>query len=60
MKSGDNEGAKKNLYSAEAALEDNPNSAGAEKHVEASLMALKDGNIKGATFHAEEAKKGLP
>jgi hypothetical protein len=43
------------------ALEDNPNSAGAEKHVEAAaLKALKDGDTKGATFHAEEAKKGLP
>ena len=59
LKSGDNEGAKKNLYKAEAALEGNPNGAGAEKHVEAALKALKDGDTKGATFHAEEAKKGL-
>ena len=59
IKSGDSEGAKKNLYQAEVALEDNPNAAGAEKHVEAALKALKDGDTKGALFHAEEAKKGL-
>jgi hypothetical protein len=59
IKSGDNDGAKSNLYKAEVALEGNPNSAGAEKHVEAALKALKDGDTKGATFHAEEAKKGL-
>ena len=59
IKSGDSEGAKKNLYKAEVALEGNPNAAGAEKHVEAALKALKDGDTKGATFHAEEAKKGL-
>ena len=59
IKSGDSEGAKKNLYKAEVALENNPNAAGAEKHVEAALKALKDGDTKGATFHAEEAKKGL-
>ena len=61
LKSGDNDGAKSNLaQKAEVALEGNPNSAGAEKHVEAALKALKDGDTKGATFHAEEAKKGLP
>ena len=60
INSGDNEGAKKNLYQAEVALEDNPNSVGAEKHVEAALKAIKDGDTKGAIFHAEEAKKGLP
>ena len=59
IKSGDSEGAKKNLYKAEVALENNPNASGAEKHVEAALKALKDGDTKGATFHAEEAKKGL-
>ena len=59
LKSGDNEGAKKNLYKAEAALEGNPNSEGAEEHIEAALNALKDGDTKGASFHAEEAKKGI-
>jgi hypothetical protein len=59
LKSGDNEGAKSNLYKAEASLEGNPNSEGAEEHIEAALQALKDGDTKGATFHAVEAKKGL-
>ena len=59
IKSGDNDGAKKSLYQAEASLEDKPNLSGAEKHIEASLKALKDGDTNGALTHAEEAKKGL-
>ena len=59
IKSGDNDGAKKSLYQAEASLEDQPNQSGAEKHIEASLKALKDGDTNGALTHAEEAKKGL-
>ncbi len=59
IKSGDNDGAKKSLYQAEASLEDQPNQSGAEKHIEASLKALKDGDTSGALTHAEEAKKGL-
>ena len=41
LKSGDSDGAKKNLYNAEAALEGNPNGAGAEKHVEAHSEGIK-------------------
>jgi hypothetical protein len=46
INSGDNEGAKKNLYKAEVALEGKPDVAGAEKHVEAALKALKDDKQK--------------
>lgn len=59
IKSGDNDGAKKSLYQAESSLEGKPNQGGAEKHIEASLQALKDGDTNGALTHAEEAKKGL-
>ena len=59
IKSGDNEGAKKSLLQAESGLEDKPNVSGAEKHIEASLKALKDNDTNGALMHAEEAKKGL-
>jgi hypothetical protein len=59
IKSGDNDGAKKSLYQAEASLEDQPNQGGAEKQIEASLKALKDGDTNGALTHAEEAKNSL-
>jgi len=59
IKSGDNEGAKKSLLQAESSLEDKPNQSGPEKHIEASLKALKDDDKNGALTHAEEAKKGL-
>jgi hypothetical protein len=59
INSGDNEGAKKSLLQAESGLEDKPNLSGAEKHIEASLKALKDDDKNGALMHAEEAKKGL-
>lgn len=59
IKSGDNDGAKKSLYQAEASLEDQPNQGGAEKQIEASLKALKDGDTNGTLAHAEEAKNSL-
>ena len=59
INSGDTEGAKKSLLQAESGLEDKPNLSGAEKHIEASLKALKDNDTNGALMHAEEAKKGL-
>lgn len=59
INSGDNDGAKKSLMQAEAGLEDKSNLSGAEKHIEASLQALKDNDKNGALTHAEEAKKSL-
>lgn len=59
INSGDNDGAKKSLLQAESGLEDKPNLSGAEKHIEASLQALKDNDKNGALTHAEEAKKSL-
>ena len=59
IKSGDNDGAKKSLLQAESGLEGKPNLSGAEKHIEASLQALKDNDKNGALTHAQEAKKGL-
>ncbi len=59
IRSGDNDAGKKSLYEAEVALEDKPESVDAEKHVEAALKALKDGDTNGVIFHAEEAKKTL-
>jgi hypothetical protein len=59
IKGGDTDGAKKSLYQAEATLEDQPNQGGAEKQIEATLKALKDGDTNGALTHAEEAKNSL-
>jgi hypothetical protein len=59
IKSGDNNGGKKNLLQAESALEGNQKLSGAEKHIEASLQALKDGDTNGAISHAQEAKNGV-
>lgn len=59
INSGDDSEAKKQLYQAELALEDNPNAVNSEKHIEASLKALKEGDKSGAISQAEEAKKGL-
>lgn len=59
IKNGNNDEAKKQLYQAEMALEDKPNVANAEKHIEAALQALKDGDTSGAISHAEQAKGGL-
>ena len=59
IKGGDTDGAKKSLYQAEAGLEDQPNQGGAEKQIEASLKALKDGDTNGALTHAEEANNSL-
>ncbi len=60
IKSGDNTGARKSLYEAEQALEGNQKVVDAEKHIEASLQALKDGDSNGAISHADLSKKGLP
>ena len=59
IKCSDNKAGKKLLYEAESALEGKSDVADAEKRVEASLQALKDGDTNAAISHAEEAKKSL-
>ncbi len=59
IKSGNDSGGKKYLYEAEVALEGNSNAVDAEKHIEASLKALKEGDTSGAISHAETAKQSL-
>jgi len=59
MKSSDDKAGKKLLYEAESALEGKSDVVDAEKRIEASLQALKDGDTNAAISHAEEAKKSL-
>ena len=59
IKSNDNHEGKKLLYEAESALEGKSDVVDAEKRIEASLQALKDGDTNAAISHAEEAKKSL-
>jgi hypothetical protein len=59
IKDGDKDSGKKSLLKAEEALEGKSNLVDAEKRVEASLAALKDGDTSAAISHAEEAKKSL-
>ena len=59
IKDGDKDSGKKSLLKAEEALEGKSYLADAEKRVEASLAALKDGDNNAAISHAEEAKKSL-
>jgi hypothetical protein len=59
IKSGNNDGGKKQLLSAEQQLEGKPNVSDAEKHIEGSLQALKEGDNKGAISHAQFAKDML-
>jgi len=59
IKNGDKDSGKKSLLKAEEALEGKSDLVDAEKRVEASLAALKDGDNNAAISHAEEAKKSL-
>jgi len=59
LKDGDKDTGKKLLLKAEEALEGKSDLVDAEKRVEASLAALKDGDNNAAISHAEEAKKSL-
>ncbi len=59
IKDGDKDTGKKLLLKAEEALEGKSDLVDAEKRVEASLAALKDGDNNAAISHAEEAKKSL-
>ena len=59
IKDGDKDSGKKSLLQAEEALEGKSDLVDAEKRVEASLAALKDGDTNAAISHAEEARKSL-
>ena len=59
LNDGDKDTAKKLLLKTEESLEGKSDLVDAEKRVEASLAALKDGDINAAISHAEEAKKNL-
>ena len=56
---GDTKSGKKSLLEAEDALEGKADLVNAEKHIEASLQALKEGDSNGAISHAESAKANL-
>lgn len=60
LNDGDKDGSKKLLLQAEESLEDKSDLQDAEKRVEASLAALKDGDTNAAISHAEEAIKNIP
>jgi hypothetical protein len=55
LKSNDNAAAKTDLRNAEKEMEADPSLQLGEKHVEASLAALKDGDTKSAIDHAQQA-----
>ena len=55
LKKNDNAGAKTDLRNAEKEMEADPSLQSGEKHVEAALAALKDGDTKGAIDHAQQA-----
>ena len=59
IQGGNTEEGKKQLLQSEKLLEDTPSASGAEKHIEAALQALKQGENNGSITHAEEAKKML-
>jgi len=55
LKTNDSVAAKTDLRNAEKEMEADPSLQSGEKHVEAALGALKDGDIKGAIDHAQQA-----
>lgn len=55
LNKGDSKTAKKDLLTAEDQLEGKPGVSDAEKHIEASIQALKDGDNKGSITHAQGA-----
>ena len=59
IKDGDKDLGKKLLLKAEEALEGKSDLVDAEKRVEASLAALKDGDNNGAISQADEAKRNI-
>jgi predicted PurR-regulated permease PerM len=59
IQGGNTEEGRKQLLQSEKLLEDVPSASAAEKHIEAALQALKQGDNTGSITHAEEAKKML-
>jgi hypothetical protein len=59
IKDGDKDSGKKLLLKAEEALEGKSDLVDAEKRIEASLAALKDGDNNGAISQADEAKRNI-
>ena len=60
IKADDKSAGKKALLHAESALEGKSDSVDAEKHVEAAIQALKEGDSNGAISQAQQAKEKLP
>ena len=54
---GNTDEGRKQLLQSEKLLEDMPSASAAEKHIEAALQALKQGDNMGSITHTEEAKK---
>ena len=59
IQGGSTEEGRKQLLQSEKLLEDMQYASTAEKHIEAALQALKQGDNSGSISHAEEAKKTL-
>ena len=59
IQGGNTDEGRKQLLQSEKLLEDMPSASAAEKHIEAALQALKQGDNTGSITHAEEAKKML-
>ena len=59
IQGGNTDDGRKQLLQSEKLLEDMPSASAAEKHIEAALQALKQGDNTGSITHAEEAKKML-
>ena len=59
IQGGNTDEGRKQLLQSEKLLEDMPSASAAEKHIEAALQALKQGDNTGSVTHAEEAQKML-
>lgn len=59
IQAGNTDEGRKQLLQSEKLLEDMPSAGTAEKHIEAALQALKQGDNGGSITHAEEAKNTL-
>jgi hypothetical protein len=59
IQGGNSDEGKKQLLQSEKILEVEPSASAAEKHIEAALQAMKQGDNTGSITHAEEAQKTL-